>query len=67
MNHSLYSADRVTHSKIVVAALLAAIVITGLATYTRANTSIGASETIAVIKAGKPAALTRADVVVVAR
>ena len=67
MNHSLYSADRATHSKIVVAVLSAAIVIVGLATFTRVNSSIGAAETVAVIKAGKPTALTRADVVVVAR
>jgi hypothetical protein len=32
MNHSIYSADRATHFKIVVAALSAAIVIAGAST-----------------------------------
>jgi len=30
MNHSIYSADRVTHLKIVVAALIAAIAVVGV-------------------------------------
>lgn len=67
MNHSIYSADRATHSKIVVAALSAAIVIAGFATFTRLNSSIGAAEAAAIVKAGKATALTRADAVVVVR
>jgi hypothetical protein len=62
MNHSIYSADRATHFKIVVAALSAAIVIAGASTASRVNSGIAAAETVAVIKAGKPTALTRAYV-----
>jgi len=60
MNHSIYSADRATHSKIVVVVLLAAIVIAGMSTASRVNSSFAVAETVAVIKAGKPTALTRA-------
>jgi hypothetical protein len=52
MNHSFYSADRSTHLKIVVAALVAGIVISGLALSS-------------VIKAGKPVAITSSDALVI--
>lgn len=67
MNHSLYSADRATHGRIVAAALSAAIVIAGLATASRVGSSIDAAGTVAVIKAGKPIALSNRDVVAVVR
>jgi hypothetical protein len=67
MNHSIYSADRATHSRIVAVALSAAIIVAGLATVSRVNSNINTAETAAVIKAGKPIALTRADGVVVAQ
>ena len=37
MNHSIYSADRSTHLKIVVLALLAAVAVTGLSLSLRSN------------------------------
>jgi hypothetical protein len=59
MNHSFYSADRSTHLKIVVAALVAAIAVSGLALSSRINTDQGSSQQTAhVVKAGKPVAIT---------
>ena len=58
MNHSFYSADRSTHLKIVVAALVAGIVVTGLALSSRANPDLGSQQAARVIKAGKPVAIT---------
>jgi hypothetical protein len=55
MNHSIYSADRTTHLKIVIVALLAAIVVTGLAVSCRIGSN---AETVAVVKADKPVAVT---------
>jgi len=64
MNHSLYSADRATHGKIVVAALSAAIVIAGLAVASRVRPDVDAAGTIAVVRAGKPISVTHATVAV---
>ena len=58
MNHSFYSADRSTHLKIVVAALVAGIVVSGLALSSRANPDLGSQQASRVIKAGKPVAIT---------
>jgi hypothetical protein len=58
MNHSLESADRATHRKIVAAALLAVVVILGIATAARVNSATGIAEASTVIKAGKPMVLT---------
>ncbi len=57
MNHSIYSADRMTHLKIVVVALFAAIVVAGVGITARlgADDSV---QTARVIKAGKPVVLT---------
>lgn len=54
MNHSIYGADRATHQKIVVMALLSAIAITsfGLSLHLYAKTT--PAETTAALKAGKP-------------
>jgi hypothetical protein len=57
MNHSFYSADRSTHLKIVVAALVAGIAVSGLALSSR-NPDQGSQHTAGVIKAGKPVAIT---------
>ena len=56
MNHSIYSADRTTHLKIVVVALLAAIAVTGLSI--SLHLSSNASPKTAVFKAGKTVAIS---------
>jgi hypothetical protein len=60
MNHSIHSADRATHLKIVVVALVAGI---GVAAFgIAARTNIDYSQTAAhVIKAGKPVVVTSSD------
>jgi hypothetical protein len=65
MNHSFYSADRSTHLKIVVAALVAGIVVSGLALSSRTNSDQGSQQAARVIKAGKPVAITSSDALVV--
>jgi L-asparaginase/Glu-tRNA(Gln) amidotransferase subunit D len=57
MNHSIYSADRMTHLKIVVVALVAGIVVAGLGISAR-STSDDYTQTAHVIKAGKPVVIT---------
>ncbi|HZR89902.1 MAG TPA: hypothetical protein VFB02_24120 [Bradyrhizobium sp.] len=62
MNHSIYSADRATHLKIVVVALVAAVVVTGLSISARlSNSDDGYTQTARVIKAGKPIAVTSSN------
>ena len=61
MNHSIYSADRSTHLKIVVVALVAGIVVAGLGITARANSDDGYAQTAHVIKAGKPVVVTSAN------
>jgi hypothetical protein len=63
MNHSLHSADRSTHLKIVVVALFAGIVVAGLGISARTNSDY--SQTAHVVKAGKPIAVTSSDALVV--
>jgi hypothetical protein len=58
MNHSIYSADRSTHLKIVVVALVAGIVVAGLGISARSNSDDGYAQTARVLKAGKPVAIT---------
>ena len=60
MNHSIHSADRATHLKIVVMALVAGIAVTAFGISARTNTDY--SQTAHVIKAGKPIAVTSSDV-----
>ena len=57
MNHSIYSADRTTHLKIVVVALVAGIAVAGLGIAARSS-SDDYTQTAHVIKAGKPMAIT---------
>jgi hypothetical protein len=59
MNHSFHSADRSTHLKIVVVALVAGIIVAGLGISARTNSDY--SQTAHVIKAGKPVAVTSSD------
>lgn len=63
MNHSIHSADRATHLKIVVMALVAGIAVAGFALST--HTSPDGSQTARVMKAGKPVVLTSSDTSVV--
>jgi hypothetical protein len=64
MNHSIYSADRMTHIKIVVVALVAGIIVAGFSISTR-NTNDANTQTAHVIKAGKTVAVTSSDAMVV--
>jgi hypothetical protein len=61
MNHSIYSADRGTHLKIVVIALVAGVVVTSLGISARINSDDAYAQTARVIKAGKPVAVTSTD------
>ena len=61
MNHSIYSADRGTHLKIVVIALVAGIAVVGLGISARSNSDDGYAQTARVIKAGKPVTVTSTD------
>ena len=63
MNHSIHSADRSTHLKIVVVALVAGIAVAafGISARTDADFSQTAQSTH-VIKAGKPVVVTSSDI-----
>ncbi len=63
MNHSIHSADRSTHLKIVVIALVAGILVVGLGISARTNTDY--SQTAHVVEAGKPVAVTSSDTMMV--
>ena len=60
MNHSIYSADRTTHLKIVVVALVAAIAVAGFTITARSTSDEGLTQTASapVMKAGKPVVIT---------
>jgi hypothetical protein len=58
MNHSIYSADRMTHLKIVVVALVAGILVAGFGISARTTSDEGLTQTARVMKAGKPVAVT---------
>ena len=61
MNHSIYSADRSTHLKIVVVALAAGIAVAGLGISARNSSDDGYTQTARVMKAGKPVAVSNSD------
>lgn len=61
MNHSIYSADRLTHVKIVALALLAGIVVVSLSLAADWRSDEGVSRTVHVIKAGKPVTVTSSN------
>jgi hypothetical protein len=64
MNHSIYSADRTTHLKIVVVALVAGIAVAGFGISARTSDD-GYTQTARVLKAGKPVAITSSGASVV--
>ncbi|WP_315701237.1 MULTISPECIES: hypothetical protein [unclassified Bradyrhizobium] len=64
MNHSIYSADRTTHLKIVVVALVAGIVVAGFGISARSS-SDNYAQTARVIKAGKPVVVTSSEALLV--
>jgi hypothetical protein len=61
MNHSIYSADRTTHLKIVVLALVAGIAVAGFSISARNTSDEGYTQTARVMKAGKAVVITSAD------
>ena len=63
MNHSIHSADRATHLKIVVVALVAGIAVAAFGI--TARSSVDYSQTAHVMKAGKPVVVTSSDTSVV--
>ncbi|MDQ8726228.1 hypothetical protein [Bradyrhizobium sp. LHD-71] len=63
MNHSMYSADRSTHLKIVIVAAVAAISVAALGITARASGDY--TQTVRVIKADKPVMVTHSGTSVV--
>ena len=64
MNHSIYSADRSTHLKIVVVALVASIVVAAFGILAR-TTADDYTQTARVMKAGKAVTITSSNMSVV--
>ena len=64
MNHSIYSADRSTHLKVVIVALVAGIAVAGFGISARTS-SDEFTQTAHVIKAGKPVAVTSSNMMAV--
>jgi hypothetical protein len=60
MNHSIYSADRTTHLKIVAIALVAGVAVAGLGISARV-TDDSYTQTARVIKAGQPVAVSTSN------
>jgi len=60
MNHSFYSADRTTHLKIVVVALLAATTVAGIGITARIGSgdNFAQADRAQIVKAGKPVMVT---------
>jgi acetaldehyde dehydrogenase (acetylating) len=65
MNHSIYSADRATHLKIVVVALVAGIAVAAFGISARTNSDDYAQTTARVIKAGNAVTVTSSNTSVV--
>ena len=65
MNHSIYSADRSTHLKIVVLALIAGIAVAGFSISAHNTSDEGFTQTARVMKAGKAVTVTSSNTSVV--
>ncbi len=65
MNHTLHGADRATHLKIVVVALVAGIAMAVSGISARATLPDSNVQTAKVIKAGKPVMLTNSEAAVI--
>jgi hypothetical protein len=63
MNHSFHSADRTTHLKIVVVALVAGIAVAAFGISARTNSDY--TQTAHVVKAGKPITVTSSNTLTV--
>jgi hypothetical protein len=61
MNHSIYSANRTTHLKVVIIALIAGILVVGIGISTRNSSDEGLTQTTLVMKAGKPVMVTASN------
>jgi hypothetical protein len=61
VNHSIYSADRMTHLKIAVTALIAGIVVVSVGIAIRLVPDDGTARTTRVIKAGKMVTIVRSS------
>jgi hypothetical protein len=59
MNHSIHSADRATHLKIVVVSLVAGIAVAGFGISARGHAE--GTQTTHIIKADKPVTVTSSD------
>jgi len=57
MNHSMYGADRATHLKIVVIALVCALVVAAIGIFAHVSSNIDLG-TAALVKAGRPTSLS---------
>jgi hypothetical protein len=65
MNHSFHSADRATHLKIVIVALVAGVTVAAFGIAARSNVDYSQTATAHVIKADKPVVVTSSDTMVV--
>ena len=61
MNHSIYNADRSTHLKVVIVALIAGILVAGFGILTHNSSDEGLTQTARVMKAGKPVMVTTSN------
>jgi hypothetical protein len=59
MNHSIHTADRATHLKIVMVALIAGVALAGVGIAARTN--MADTQTARVIKAGQPVTVTSSE------
>ena len=65
MNHSIYSADRTTHLKIVVVALITGVAIAGVGLFSRVNFDAAFTQTAHVAKADQPLTTRSSDALVI--